>query len=186
MGISWPAAVVVGALSALAVLAGDLATKALARRELGGGRVVELPFGARLEHGENRGVAFGLLAGSGELVLIVALIAISGLVLLLLVRRPATAAMILAGALLVGGALANLVDRAGDGAVTDFIDLGAWPTFNLADVAITLGVALFALPLARRPRAGADRPLPRALSPAPRGSASDGQGAGERRPRAGA
>ena len=48
----------------------------------------------------------------------------------------------LPAALLVGGALGNLADRARDGAVTDFIDLSLWPTFNLADVAIVLGVLL--------------------------------------------
>ncbi|MEA2273256.1 MAG: signal peptidase, partial [Solirubrobacteraceae bacterium] len=42
--------------------------------------------------------------------------------------------------LLIGGALGNLLDRLGDGEVTDFIKLPLWPAFNLADVAITLGV----------------------------------------------
>ena len=47
--------------------------------------------------------------------------------------------------LLVGGALGNLVDRARDGAVTDFIKLPLWPAFNLADVAITVGVLALVL-----------------------------------------
>jgi lipoprotein signal peptidase len=42
--------------------------------------------------------------------------------------------------LLVGGALGNLADRVRDEAVTDWIDFPAWPTFNLADVAIVVGV----------------------------------------------
>ena len=41
--------------------------------------------------------------------------------------------------LLIGGALGNLADRVRDGAVTDFVDLPFWPTFNLADVAIVVG-----------------------------------------------
>lgn len=135
-------------LSFVAVLTGDLLSKALVTRELGGGRVVELAFGARLEHGENSGVAFGLLAGSGELVRIVVLVALTGLALLLC-RAPAVAAV--PAAALLGGALANLIDRAGDGAVTDFIDIRPWPPFNVADIAITAGVALLALTLARRP-----------------------------------
>ena len=57
----WPASI----LSFVAVLAGDLVTKALVTRELGGGRVVELPLGVRFEPGENRSVAFGLPAGGG-------------------------------------------------------------------------------------------------------------------------
>ena len=156
-------------VSFVAVLAGDLATKALVTRELGGGRVVELPLGVRLEHGENSGVAFGLLAGSGDLVLIVALVAVTALAMLLILLRS-TAAAALAAAALLAGALANLVDRAGDGAVTDFIDLGAWPSFNLADVAITTGVALLALTLARRPPANSLQPSPPRLPKADPGS----------------
>jgi signal peptidase II len=44
--------------------------------------------------------------------------------------------------LLLGGAAGNLIDRAREGAVTDFIDLPLWPAFNVADVAITFGVLL--------------------------------------------
>ncbi len=42
--------------------------------------------------------------------------------------------------MLAGGAVGNIVDRVRDGAVTDFLKLPNWPAFNLADVAITLGV----------------------------------------------
>lgn len=45
----------------------------------------------------------------------------------------------------MGGGLANLLDRAGDGTVTDFLGLGPWPTFNLADSAICTGAAWFLL-----------------------------------------
>jgi len=48
--------------------------------------------------------------------------------------------------LIMGGALGNAIDRLIDGAVTDFLDMhvGAfhWPTFNVADIAIVLGVGL--------------------------------------------
>ena len=52
--------------------------------------------------------------------------------------------MWIAVGLLAGGALGNLADRVRAGAVTDFIDLPLWPPFNLADMAITAGVALLA------------------------------------------
>lgn len=131
------------AFTSVAVLAADVTTKALATDRLEGGRVVELPFGVQLEYGENSGIAFGWLAGDGGLVLVAASTALLGLAVILLRSRACVAAVPIA--VLVGGALANLVDRAGDGAVTDFIDLGSWPAFNLADVAITAGVALLAL-----------------------------------------
>jgi signal peptidase II len=52
--------------------------------------------------------------------------------------------MWLAVGLLAGGALGNLADRVRADAVTDFVDVGSWPPFNLADVSITLGVAVLA------------------------------------------
>ncbi len=42
----------------------------------------------------------------------------------------------------LGGALGNLIDRLRTGAVVDFIDVGAWPIFNLADSSIVVGMAL--------------------------------------------
>jgi signal peptidase II len=53
--------------------------------------------------------------------------------------------MWLAVGLLAGGAIGNLIDRVRAGAVTDYIDVLSWPPFNLADVAITLGVLVLAL-----------------------------------------
>jgi len=50
-----------------------------------------------------------------------------------------------AAGLILGGAVANFVDRISDGAVTDMIDVGWWPTFNVADIAITTGVLLLVL-----------------------------------------
>lgn len=138
------------------MLVADLVTKALARDALEHGRVVDLPLGARLIAGENRGVAFGLLAGSVDLVLVVSLVAVAGLALALAIHaRRARLSASLAAALLVGGALGNLLDRAADSAVTDFVDLAMWPAFNLADVAITIGAALFAIVLIGPPASSA-------------------------------
>lgn len=50
-----------------------------------------------------------------------------------------------AAGLVLGGAVANLVDRATDGTVVDLFDLGWWPTLNLADAFITIGVGLLVL-----------------------------------------
>ncbi len=52
--------------------------------------------------------------------------------------------------LVLGGALGNLLDRIRTGGVLDFIDLRVWPVFNLADAAITVGVGLLAIQVARR------------------------------------
>jgi signal peptidase II len=51
------------------------------------------------------------------------------------------------GGLLLGGSIGNLIDRASRGGVTDFIAIGPWPPFNVADIAITSGAALLVLAL---------------------------------------
>jgi signal peptidase II len=59
--------------------------------------------------------------------------------------------------LLAGGAAGNILDRARHGAVTDFLKLPAWPAFNVADMAITIGVLalLYVVERSERPRAPA-------------------------------
>ena len=60
--------------------------------------------------------------------------------------------MWVAAGLLAGGALGNLADRIRVDEVTDYISVGPWPPFNLADVAITLGVFLLVLIYLREPK----------------------------------
>src|SRR3954470_16350813 len=86
----------------------------------------------------NKGVAFGAFSGRPVVMVIVAA-ALAGLIVwfVLHVRRPY---IWLPTGLLLGGALGNIIDRLRDGAVTDFIKLPLWPAFNLADVAIPVGV----------------------------------------------
>ena len=64
--------------------------------------------------------------------------------------------MWVAAGLLAGGALGNLIDRLFAGEVTDYIDVGSWPPFNLADVAITAGVVLMVLIYLRDAEDGAE------------------------------
>lgn len=97
----------------------------------------------------NSGVAFGMFANGGSTLLFVTAGIILGLVVgvvYFLQKGHLTAVMTWAAGLILGGAVANFVDRASDGRVTDFLDVGLeavrWPTFNLADTAIVLGVLL--------------------------------------------
>ncbi|HEV2107806.1 MAG TPA: signal peptidase II [Thermomicrobiales bacterium] len=96
----------------------------------------------RLEYARNSGAAFGLFGGQGILLSAVALVIIAGL--LIAARRQAVQGpwQMVGMGLLIGGALGNLIDRLRLGYVTDFIDVGPWPTFNLADSAITIGIVL--------------------------------------------
>jgi signal peptidase II len=132
-----------GALCGL-VVAADQATKAAIEAHLVPGEEVELlgPLGLTLSH--NRGVAFGLAGGAGVklILLTLATLAVIGF---LFARNPGKPGMWVAVGLLAGGAVGNLADRIRADAVTDFVDFGAWPAFNLADVSITLGVVLIVL-----------------------------------------
>ncbi len=136
--ISGKSALRAAALAA-AVVAADQATKTLVRQNVDlGSRDGVFP-GVELVHVRNRGVAFGLFTDGGALLVIVGIVAVSALLIFFAThsRRPL---VWLPTGLLLGGAAGNLIDRVDRGYVTDFIDLPAWPAFNLADVCITLGV----------------------------------------------
>lgn len=104
---------------------------------------VELGSAVTLRLGHNPGVAFGLgdQLPAGLLLALTAALTAGFAVAAL---RGAFPSAVAAG-LVVGGAVGNLVDRMIGGTVVDFLDVGSWPTFNLADVAITSGAVLLVL-----------------------------------------
>ena len=126
------------------VFAADQAAKAVVEANIVPGEEIELlgPLGLTLSH--NSGVAFGLAGGGGAMLILVAALAL-GAIAYVFAHHATRPGMWVAAGLLVGGALGNLADRVRADAVTDYIDVGAWPPFNLADVAITLGVVLLVL-----------------------------------------
>jgi signal peptidase II len=141
---------------AVAVVAADQGTKSLVRDHVDlGSRDGVFP-GIELVHVRNRGVAFGLFVNGGPLLVIVGVAAVSALVIFFVThsRRPL---VWLPTGLLLGGAAGNLIDRLDRGYVTDFIDLPAWPAFNLADLCITLGVLSLLYVLEGPPRHAEDR-----------------------------
>lgn len=122
-------------------------------------RTIEVAPFMNLRLGYNRGVSFGLLPASNDVerFALVAFALLAALLLIVLGLLARHAVERLAYASIAGGAIGNAADRAVDGFVTDFIDLHAlgwhWPTFNLADVFITCGVALLLLVMGNRPHA---------------------------------
>ncbi|WP_307770293.1 signal peptidase II [uncultured Phascolarctobacterium sp.] len=90
----------------------------------------------------NRGAAFGMLEGSRWLFVLIA-VAVIGCVWFM--RREIAKSGVMAcwgTALFAGGALGNLIDRTTRGVVIDFFDFRIWPIFNVADIAICVGVGL--------------------------------------------
>jgi signal peptidase II len=141
------------ALIAAVTVAADQAVKALVRGTIARGDAVDLVLSVKLVNVRNRGIAFGLLSDGGVLLVVFALLALIALLIFFHRHRDRPLVWLPTG-LLIGGAAGNLIDRTTEGAVTDFIDLPAWPAFNLADVAITLGVFALLYVLEGPPRHG--------------------------------
>jgi signal peptidase II len=103
----------------------------------------------RFTYTRNSGVAFGLGAGLPFPYAVFSIVAVAVILWLFLRHRTHSPARQLSLALILGGALGNLVDRLSSGEVVDFILVGwrqwYWPVFNVADSAVTLGVILFGL-----------------------------------------
>ena len=145
-------------LIAAAVVADQL-TKAAALSLLSQGTAVPVFPSFNLSLGFNTGASFGMMGGfmAGKPLLMAALTGALTLAFAVMAFRAQHALERAGFALVVGGALGNIIDRVRQGAVTDFLDLywrdWHWPTFNVADIAITLGAVLIlaaSLPLRRR------------------------------------
>ncbi len=147
-------------LISLAVLVLDQWTKWLVEAHLSDHASIEvIPGLLSLTHVRNSGVAFGMFASHGNVAgtLILTLLGLAALVFvayyfLAVPRRDRP--LLTALALVMGGAVGNLLDRIARGAVTDFVDFyyGSyhWHTFNVADSAITVGIAIMILGALRR------------------------------------
>jgi signal peptidase II len=141
------------ALVATVTVAADQAAKALVRATIERGEEIQLILGVKLVNVRNRGIAFGMFSGGGALLVIFAIAALAALLVFFARHRDRPLVWLPTG-LLIGGAAGNLIDRMREGGVTDFFDLPAWPAFNLADTAITLGVLTLLYVLEGPPRHG--------------------------------
>jgi signal peptidase II len=129
-------------IAAAAVVIVDQATKALVIANIALGDKDPIFPGVDLTYVRNSGVAFGAFAGGGPLVWGLTILALSGLLIYFAFRSETPWLWLPVGAI-AGGALGNLADRAREGAVIDFIDVVAWPAFNVADMAIVCGILAF-------------------------------------------
>ena len=114
-------------------------------------RVIEVFHWFNLVPVWNTGISFGMLAGYSDWMpaIISGITIIISLVLLAWLFVTVSMVSKLALSLILGGAVGNIIDRIRFGAVIDFVDIHFmdfhWPAFNIADSAITIGVALFLL-----------------------------------------
>jgi len=158
-------------VSALLLGAADQASKVWAVRSLPLYEFREIvPGYFGLVHVQNRGVAFSLLANLDPRwvhpFLILATVLAMGAVLAYIAYLPCRGAAPVGLGLILGGAIGNLIDRARLGYVVDFLDLywrgHHWPTFNVADVGITVGVALLVIDMVSSPKEPPDASRPAA------------------------
>lgn len=110
----------------------------------------------RITHIRNSGAVFGMMKGAGAYFTFFSIVAAGVLIVVLFFSRKASTAVKTALGLVLGGAIGNLIDRLRFGAVVDFVDIGVseatrWPCFNVADLAITIGVILLVIKSLRSP-----------------------------------
>ena len=120
----------------------DQVTKAIIRSSLSLGDSWPEEGIFRIVHGLNTGSAFGLFAGFTNLLVVASIIGIVFILFVFLKQNNSVIWLRLSLGLIVGGALGNLFDRVKDGAVGDFISVGWWPAFNIADSSISVGMCL--------------------------------------------
>lgn len=134
---------------AIAIVVIDQWSKALVRTRLAFGESWApwdwmLPY-MRVIHTQNTGAAFGMLRGFGEVFTVLAIL-VSLVIILYFPKVPRQERLLrLAMAMQLGGAVGNLIDRLIQGHVTDFISVGTFPVFNVADASISIGVAVLVI-----------------------------------------
>jgi signal peptidase II len=131
---------------ALSVLLADQISKELLRDVIGPGtgpgRISLVGSWLEFEYAQNRGAAFGLLPQLGSFLGLASMAILIGLLWQFARESHPSWWQTAATGAIAGGAIGNLLDRARLGYVVDFIAIGPWPNFNVADSAITVGALL--------------------------------------------
>jgi len=130
------------ALVVVSAFGADQLTKWLVTSRLEIGSSVSIAGSLKISHVQNSGIAFGFFSQATSLVIVLTSAVVLWMIFFFAhsgARHPLLPAAL---GLIVGGSTSNLFDRIVHGYVTDFIDFGFWPSFNLADSFIVLGVAV--------------------------------------------
>jgi signal peptidase II len=127
-------------------------TKQIVASQLDYGDEVHVLGPFSLHHVQNTGIAFGLFQNSAAAVVLATTIAVAWMIWFFARSGARHPVLPTALGLLIGGSVSNLTDRLRLGHVTDFLDFGWWPAFNLADSFICVGVAILLVTLVRADR----------------------------------
>lgn len=120
----------------------DQLSKWIVRSSLDRGDVWPTGWFVNFVHVTNNGAAFGMLQNSGPLLLVITVLGAAGIAVYFLNLKNHEPLLRVGLALMLGGAIGNLVDRIASGRVVDFIKVPNFPAFNVADSAITIGVVV--------------------------------------------
>ena len=125
----------------------DQITKYLVYKNLALGQSIPEDFIIKITYARNTGTAFSLFSSYGSLLLIISIfVAVFFTVYFLMIEKPKLT-MRLFISLVVAGALGNIIDRVRFGYVNDFIDVGFWPIFNIADSSISIALTIYFIDL---------------------------------------
>jgi signal peptidase II len=97
---------------------------------------------ARLFHIQNRGASFGMFQNGNTIFIILTILIVAGIIFYVFRMEDARDSMWVVAGLYLGGAVGNLIDRFTIGAVTDFVSVGTFYIFNVADASINISVVL--------------------------------------------
>lgn len=136
---------IISLILAVLVFILDQASKAAALRYLSHGPAALLRGFLQLNLVINKGAAFGILSLFTKMIIVINAIVLAVLIFIIFSRAIGSPLLRIAIGLFVGGTAGNLLDRLRFGGVIDFIDFGWFPVFNIADTALSFGVALIIL-----------------------------------------
>jgi signal peptidase II len=148
-----------------AALVADQLTKRVVSGQLALGDSVDLAGPFRIHHVQNSGIAFGLFSSATPIVIVLTGAAIVWMGVFFARSGARHPVLPVALGLVMGGSISNLVDRIRLGHVTDFLDLRWWPSFNLADSFIVVGVFILLATLVAADREPRRRVPPPAAGP---------------------
>ena len=126
----------------VAAVAADQLTKQVVARALTLGEEVQIAGPFSIHHVRNSGIAFGFFASATSIVIVVTAVAVGWMLVFFSRSGGRHPVLPVALGLVLGGSLGNLLDRVRLGYVVDFIAIGIWPKFNLADTMISIGIVL--------------------------------------------